>query len=115
MFYFPFINSFQHIEIFLLSLLCLCNLKNKFEIEKNKEQINVEKNIEIERQKIKKYLYDENKYNSSINIQQSIYEFTQEKLEESLKVYSFFYNKTVILKKCFQFNNKSAISLVYFF
>lgn len=90
-------------EIFLLSLICLCYIKRKRQ-ESALLKLSNDTSFSL--------ITNEDEKPPSFALKQ-LYNFAQEKLEEYLRFYSQLFRAGFILRKCVQFQNHSAIAVIY--
>lgn len=96
-------------EIFLLSLICLCYIKRKRQesaLLKQSEQSKDSSDSNLP------FSFTEDQKPPTFAHKQ-LYNFAQEKLEEYLRFYSHLFRAGYILRKCVQFQNHSAIAVIY--
>ncbi|KAL9653796.1 hypothetical protein ABK040_012857 [Willaertia magna] len=105
-FYYPYITLEQHIEIFIISMLSLIQLKNN-----SKEIITSNSNLTTPTMIRNNMSFDNSNLKHIDFTTNILYTHTQEKLEQCLR--TFFYRKEFIIDKCLYFNNKSALTIVY--
>ncbi|KAG2391831.1 hypothetical protein C9374_013316 [Naegleria lovaniensis] len=94
-FHYPYIHLEQHLEIFIVAMLCLVRLKRKL----------TDTFVDNHTSSTTGYLVT----NLTSN---SLYSHTQEKLEQCVKCYNM-YRKQFIVSCCLKFNNKSVLALIY--
>ncbi|EFC50569.1 hypothetical protein NAEGRDRAFT_77840 [Naegleria gruberi] len=87
-FHYPYIHLEQHLEIFIVAMLCLVNLKKKlaFNLPDSTNSLNISSN--------------------------NLYTHTQEKLEQCIKCYNM-YRKQFVVSYCLKLHNKSVLALIY--
>ena len=101
-FHYPYIHLEQHVELYIIALLSLVQLKRKLvnSFAESVSPMSAQKSFNTT---------DINSLNFSSN---SLYTHTQEKLEQCIKYYNI-YRTPFIVSNCLKFNNKSALAIIY--